>query len=203
MLKLFIYLNIVNKSKQLTMKKLLPILTVCLLLLSVESHAKLLDFGIKGGVNFPSLNSTDDGVDFDSKSGWHAGVMAKVNIPIVSIQGEVLYSQTNFSIPGGDDFKNANLAIPITAHLSLLNIFSIHAGPQFAFATSQKLGDVDFSDQIDNKTVSFVAGAGVMLGALDVHFRFIFPSKTEIGVTDIAEYKSNNWQLSIGYWFGE
>lgn len=186
------------------MKKIFYLVALCFTITVVESQAQLLEFGVKGGVNFPSLNSTDNSADWDSKNGWHAGLMAKVNIPIVNIQGEVLFSHASFTLPDMEDFKNTTLAIPITAQLLLLDVFTIHAGPQFKYAVSQKLGDVDFQDQIEENTVSFVAGAGVMLGKLDFHFRFIFPSKLNINLGTITnEYKSSDWQLSLGYWFGE
>lgn len=184
------------------MKKILLVLGLYLMLFSTGVNAQLMDFGIKGGVNFPSLNSTGNSVDWDGKTGWHGGVMLKLNIPIIQVQAEALYSQTTFEQPSMEDLKNSNLAIPVTAQLSFLKLFSIHTGPQFMFATSQKLGDQDFGDQIDNKSFSWVAGAGLRLGKLDVHARFVFPSNTEIDASNsVDEFKASNWQLSAGFWF--
>lgn len=184
------------------MRKFLFVLSVCLLVVSLDSHAQLLDFGIKGGVNFPSLNTTDGSPDWEGKTGWHGGFMARVNIPIVKVQVEALYSQTSFDVPEKDAFKNTHLAVPVTGQISFLKLFTFHTGPQFTYATSQKLGVDDFKKQIEDKTISWVAGFGVMLGSLDVHTRFIFPSSTDIKVDgSVEEFKSNNWQLSLGYWF--
>lgn len=183
------------------MKKRISVVVLCLLMVGfVKAGDGLLDFGLKGGLNYPSLNTTDGDFDWDSKVGFHVGGMVRVNIPIVNVIGEVLYSQTGFTAPDSEDLKNTYLDIPITAQISLLKIITIHAGPQFSFLTSSKIGDKNIKDDIDNNAFNFVAGAGVSLGSLNIKGRFIFPSGIEIEET-ATEYKNSNIQLSVGYWF--
>lgn len=182
------------------MKKRISVIVLCLLMVGfAKAGDGLLDFGLKGGLNFPSLNATD-GFDWNSKVGFHAGAMVRVNIPIVNVIGEVLYSQTGFTAPETEDLKNTYLDIPITAQISLLKIITIHAGPQFSFLTSSKVGDVSIKDDIESNAFNFVAGAGVALGSLEVKGRFVFPSGIKLSDTT-TEYKNSNIQLSVGYWF--
>lgn len=185
------------------MKRSLILFAVMLMTLPFALNAQLLDFGIKGGANFPSLNSTgSSSPNWSSKTGWHGGVMAKINTPIIQIQGEALYSQTSFNSPEWGDFDNATITLPITAQFNFLSVFTLHAGPQFVFVTSQKIADLDFKEQMDNEIVTFVVGAGVTLGQLDLHARFILPSTTDVnylGAED--ELRSSNFQVSLGYWF--
>lgn len=186
------------------MKKRLSVVVLCLLMVSfAKAGDGLLDFGLKAGLNFPSLNAQDGAPTLNNKTGFHAGGIVRVNIPLISVHGEVLYSQTGFETPDSEDVKNANLDIPITAHLSLLKILSIHVGPQFTYLVSSKISGDDIKEQVDNSTFNFVAGAGVSLGSLEVTGRFVFPSGFEYNEVGEAakEYKNSNIQLSVGYWF--
>ena len=53
----------------------------------------------------------------------------------------------------------------------------------------------------ENNSFRWMAGAGVQLGPLDVHARFIFPSTTTWDTAG-AELKNSNIMISAGYWFG-
>ena len=181
------------------MKKFYTLL-VALVLVGAFSAQAQLKLGVKGGANFPSLNSTDGSFDYDSKTGFHGGAMVEIKLPIIGIQGDLLYSQSTFEIPNVDKLKMATFDIPIVAKLYILKIFTIQAGPQFSFlmsADSDLVGDV--KDQISTSAFQVVAGLGVNLGPLDVHGRFIFPSKTEF-TNSTTEFKNSNFQLSVGFW---
>lgn len=188
------------------MKKGISILVLCLFVISVAKAGDgLINFGLKGGLNFPSLNAQDGAPTLNTKTGFHAGAMVKVNVIILDVRGEVLYSQTGFESPSGEDIKNSNLQIPITAQFSFLKILSIHAGPQFNYLASSKLSGESFKEQIDDGSFNFVAGAGVHLGSLEIMGRFIFPSGVKFqfddAISTASEYKDSNIQLSVGYWF--
>jgi hypothetical protein len=180
------------------MKKVYLIAIALLLVGSYNAQAQL-KLGLKGGLNFPSLNEQNGTIDYNAKTGWHGGVMVEIKLPIIGIQGDILYSQTAFEIPNSDDLQNAYIDIPIVAKLYLFKILTVQAGPQFSFLTSSKLGDIDFKDDWNESNFRLVAGLGVNLGPLDIHGRFIFPAKTEIANT-VNEFKDSNIQLSVGFW---
>ena len=163
---------------------------------SAQAQLKL---GVKGGFNFPSLNAQGGAIDLDSKTGWHGGAMVEIKLPILGIEADVLYNSTKFAVPNSEDFSLATLDIPIVAKIYLLKIINIQVGPQFSIPTQVKLGDIDFKNDYEHGNFQFVAGAGVQLGPLDVHGRFVFPSTTKF--TDVGtEYKNSNIQLSVGFW---
>lgn len=168
-----------------------------------NAQAQLLQFAVKGGLNFPSINE-QGGINYtyDTKTGWHAGAVVQLKIPIVKVGAEFLYS-SNQAIQSVtlDDLKTAHFTIPVYGKISLFKIIQIHTGPQFSFLMNAEEGGNDIKDQWDNKTFSWMAGAGVQLGPLDVHARFIFPQNTTLG-TAADEFKNSNVQLSAAFWFG-
>ena len=169
-----------------------------------NSQAQLVKFGLKGGVNFPSINTLDNNISFDRKNGWHVGGTVLLNIPIVKVGADLLYSQNTFDANTGlsaDDLKTGSFDIPVFAKLNFLKILSIHAGPQFSFLTNAKFQDLSIKNEWEHRTVRFIAGVGVNLGPLDLHGRFIFPSKTEWYQTG-GELKNSNIQVSLAYYVG-
>lgn len=169
---------------------------------SNQSMAQLVKFGVKAGANFPSLNDTNGNFSFDASTGYHFGAAVLVNVPIVKVGAELLYSQTGFTVPNiPDDFKVATLDLPIYAKISILKILSIHAGPSFSIVTSASMGSQDIADQWKENTFHLVAGAGVTLGALDIHGRFIFPSKIDATIPVLTtEINNSTIQLSATYY---
>ena len=175
------------------------IAVIALLLVGSLSAQAQIKLGVKAGANFPSLEDTGGNFAIHNNTGWHAGGMLEIKIPLIGIEADVLYSQTGADIPGYGELKNTTLDIPILAKLYILKIFNIHAGPQFTFLTSSKLDDVSIKDDIENSNFRFVAGLGVALGPLDVHGRFIFPSNSTISTVP-ADLQHSNIQLSVGWW---
>lgn len=183
------------------MKTIRLILLACLAFAFSTSSAQLVKFGVKGGLNFPSINSTNGNVTFESKTGWHAGGMVQFNIPIVKVGADLMYTQDTYDVSSGETLKTSHFDIPVWGKLTLLKFITIHAGPLFSFNTDVKLEDVSLKDEWEHKSVRFFAGAGVALGPLDVHGRFIFPSTTTWQNSG-EEIKNSNIQVSLGYWFG-
>ena len=181
------------------MKKTYLIILAILLIGSINAQAQL-KLGIKGGANFPSLNESNGAFDINNSTGWHAGGMLEIKLPIiVGIEGDFIFSQTGATIAGVGELKNSTFDIPIVAKLYLLKIITIQAGPQFSFLTSSKLDGQDIKEQFDISNARFVAGLGVEFGPFYAHGRFIFPSKTEFNQLG-SEVKNSNIQLSVAWW---
>ena len=191
-----------NNKTKLRMKKNYFIAITLILVGSLNAQAQL-KLGLKAGPSFPSLNETDGNFDITNNTGWHAGGMVEIKLPVVGIQGDIIYSQTSADVVDANSvkstIKSSTVDIPVVAKLYLLKIITIQAGPQFAFLTSSTWDDQSIKDNMNISNVRFVAGLGVNLGPIDVHGRFIFPSKTEM--EDISgEVKNSNIQLSVGWW---
>lgn len=185
--------------------KILRVLFVAVLMLGFsQTHAQLVKFGIKGGLNFPSLNDLDGNYTFESNNGWHAGATVLINIPVVKVGADALYSHSATTVSGtsSGDVKVYIIDIPVFAKLNFLKILSIHAGPSFSWANTATLDGVDILDGWEEQNVKFVAGAGVNLGPFDIHGRFIFPSRTNLNINNAtSEIKNSNIQLSLTYFF--
>jgi hypothetical protein len=185
------------------MKKIYLIAITLLLVGSYSAQAQLIQFGVKGGVNFPTINEQGTvSYTYEANTGWHAGLAVQLKIPIVKVGAEFLYS-SNKAVQSVtlDELKTAHFTIPVFAKLSFLKIIQIHTGPQFSFIMSAEEGGNDIKDQWDSKAFNWMAGAGVQLGPLDVHARFIFPQSTTMSTVS-NEYKNSDIQVSAIYWFG-
>jgi outer membrane protein with beta-barrel domain len=186
------------------MKKFYTLLVALILVGTISTQAQI-KFGVKGGLNLPSLDAQGgiNAVSADNANGWHAGLALELKLPIIGIEADVFYSQVGFeSATLGSvtaDLQNTTLDIPVVAKWYILKVLNIQAGPQFSFVTSSKHGVDDIKSQIDNKAFGFVAGLGVELGPLMASGRFIFPST--ITVQNAGDYKTSNIQISVGYWF--
>lgn len=117
------------------MKKIFSVfmIAMCCLSLAMPTHAQLIKFGVKGGVNLSKID-WDGGYkgNKDNATGFFIGPMAEVTIPIVGLglDGALLFSQK-----GKDDGKQTGLDIPVNLKYtiglgSLLGIY-VAAGPDF------------------------------------------------------------------------
>ena len=62
-----------------------------------QSHAQLLSFGPKFGISQGDVRVFDGFQGDDSKMGYHVGAFARINLPVIFIQPELLYTNTGGS----------------------------------------------------------------------------------------------------------
>jgi opacity protein-like surface antigen len=184
------------------MKK--TIATLILLVLGTGiSQAQLLEFGVKGGVNFANYTGGDvSGVDFKTITSYHAGMIMELKVfENLAIQPELLYSTQGAELEGlGDQVKNelGYLSIPVLAKFYLTsNELSLELGPQASFLVSER-NEVDAND-----TNSFEFG---IAGGLSYKItKSIFVSGRYVaGLTEAkkdADVKNSLIQFSVGYMF--
>lgn len=185
------------------MKKVYILVIAFLLVGSFTAQAQL-KIGVKGGMNFSKITSTDPSDQLENLTAWHAGLMAEIKMPIIGIEVDALYTQNGTKVDVGgavEDLKNTYIAIPVVAKFYILKVLNIHAGPQFSFLTSSKFGDIDFKDQLASNDLQIVFGAGVELSMFHASLRY------NLGVKDINantassfELKNNAVMLSVGIW---
>ena len=184
------------------MKK--TIATLILLVLGTGiSQAQLLEFGVKGGVNFANYTGGDvSGVDFKTITSYNAGMVMELKVfENFAIQPELLYSTQGAELEGlGDQVKNelGYLSIPVLAKFYLTsNELSLELGPQASFLVSER-NEVDAND-----TNSFEFG---IAGGLSYKItKSIFVSGRYVaGLTEAkkdADVKNSLIQFSVGYMF--
>ena len=158
--------------------------------------------GLKAGLNFANTDIDADGIDPDSRTGYHAGLFLEIGLAGFHIMPEVLYS-----FKGADDYDFAYLEVPILFKKNFAKVLNIHLGPQFGFLTSAEfdagvLGDVDIQDELKSTDLSAVIGAGVDLPAgISGGVRYVF------GLSDVndgfissdTEIRNRTLQVYVGY----
>jgi len=116
--------------------------------------------GIKGGVNFTTLYSSDVSTSH-MKTGFNAGVFAK--LPVTrgfSIQPELLYSlkgakskYDNFVQGSGEyRFNLGYIELPVLAVVNLGSNFNIHAGGYAAYLVNANVKNVNNNGDIQGAT---------------------------------------------------
>jgi hypothetical protein len=117
-------------------------------------------FGIKGGVNFTNLYSSEATTDH-MKTGFNAGVFAK--LPVTkgfSIQPEVLYSlkgakesYDNFLQGSGEyRFNLGYVEVPVLAVVNLAPNFNLHLGGYAAYLVNANVKNVNDNGDIQGAT---------------------------------------------------
>jgi opacity protein-like surface antigen len=175
-----------------------------LLLVAIfNSNAQMLQFGIKGGVNFSNYTSGEiEGVDFNQVTSYHFGLVTEFKLlENLSLQPELLYSTQGSELEAIDQqIKNelGYISLPVMAKFYLTkNRLSIEAGPQFSFLVSER-NELDSSD---TNTFDFGVGGGLSYKITDGLF---LSGRYIAGLTEVkkdADAKNALIQFSVGYMF--
>jgi hypothetical protein len=178
------------------MKRIL-ILVTAFMLLSVQGFSQ---FGIKGGLNFNSLEDINlRGVkDFDigNSTGFNAGILYKIKIPLVglAIQPELIYSQTNSSINTeiagwsnlNGDLKIGTLMLPVGLQWGIdLMLFRpfIQAVPYIGYTVNTQNKITNLNWNVDKFKYGIGLGAGLDIWKLQISGRYNW----DLG--DVAEFE--------------
>lgn len=210
--------------------KSIALVAVALLICATSANAKIFSFGIKAGLNINKLHfnkeAFTDVTNPDNSTGWEAGVMTEINVPIVGIGFDVslmyarmnnssqAYFHENGNVLGAFDGRNVGknflmlpinvkykFNLPVVSHYIVPFIFT---GPDFAF----KL-DKNIVNAVKTKTcqVAWNVGLGVeFISHLQVAASYGF------GINNIAEkfnvvnatdlnVKNNYWTVTAAWLF--
>ena len=180
------------------------------LLIAVSISAKAqFNFGIKGGVNYSTINS--DNLKSSSVAGYQAGVFARIGgglylqpeVYLSSSGGEFTSSDNTYS--GNVKFTNLNVPVLVGLRFGPKNLnFRVMAGPEYISVLSQNqnlssnfnAAYNNFGNAYKNNQLGYQAGFGVDFGALTADLRY---------QGDFNNYNSNYnqkqnlWALSVGF----
>ncbi len=168
-----------------------------------NANAQLLQFGLKGGVNFSNYSGGDiDGVDFKNVTNFHFGLVTELKLfENFALQPELLYSTQGSELKSLDEqIKNelGYISIPVLAKFYLTsNKLSLEAGPQFSFLVKES-GDFDL---YDSNTFDFGVAAGL---SYKITKGLFLSGRYVAGLTDVkkeANVKNSLVQFSLGYMF--
>ncbi len=146
----------------------------------VASAQVQLAVGLKGGLNFASLNTNSSiKSNYSNHTGYHAGAYVMLKFSKIALQPEVIFSKQGQTFTFNQKDYNSNydyINIPIMIKLYLVGGLNLQAGPQFGFLASSKGSDVSI---------------GVGLG-WDLPFGLNVGARYNIGVSDINKYSGSN-----------
>lgn len=179
------------------MKKLFA-LAILLIAGTTSMNAQGLDFGVKAGANFSTLDG--DGIDGDNLTSFHVGALLELNIlENFSIQPEVMYSSQGTKLED-EDIKLDYISVPVLAKFYLISDkLALEAGPQFSFLVSDDAPSI--VDQFDAESFDFAAVGGLSFNFTKNIFaqaRYV-ASLTEASKN--AEVTNRVIQLSVGLKF--
>lgn len=180
------------------MKKLILIFAFLVLGLT-QSNAQMLNFGVKAGANFASLDG--DGLEgLETYTSFHFGALLELKVfENFSLQPELLYSSQGAKVNSEavDDINFNYVTVPVLAKFYLIsNRLSLEAGPQFSFLINDNVGD-----QFESESFDFAAVGGLGLNITDNIF---VQARYVAGLTEAskdAEVKNRVIQVSLGYRF--
>jgi len=179
-----------------------------------NSSDRSFSFGVKGGVNFATVTGGEDFDSPDSRTSFHAGVVAELPVTdMFSVQAEALYSGQGFKLdfdgPEGDkaEYQLDYINVPVLAKFYLTKGFSIEAGPQFSFLVNEEFDANPFSDGgdvvIEDGANSFEFGVAAGI-TFQTEMGLFASGRYNYGITEIYDdSKLNNsvFQISLGYKF--
>ena len=198
------------------MKKIFTLVTLVVALFAANTANAQLKFGLKAGLNIPTMSFASGVVDPSNQEGFFVGPTVKFSIPVVGLGFDLaaLYDQRDAKI---DDTtvsqRSINIPLNLRYNIGLGDLASVYlaAGPQFGFNVGSK--NIGIVDEVSNfkfkdSNLSVNLGAGVnLISHLEIGFCYnIACGKTgefEVleGVTNAVKAKNNSWQISAAYYF--
>ncbi|MEP6584819.1 MAG: porin family protein [Ginsengibacter sp.] len=191
-------------------KAILAISLIAFLFLTGDAQNKR--FGLKGGINSSSLNTTGNGATFtsDSKIGFYAGAFAQLGIAqYFAVQPEIMYSLLGAKYKYLNVTINRNLSyisVPVLASY-IKDGLSIIVGPQISFLAAAKDKGANISADVKSQ-FEIIEIAGVVGGGYTTQGGLGFDARYHLGLTDIVKdnstgykLKNNNFQFGIHFTF--
>ncbi len=157
------------------------------------------DLGIKGGLNFASINTSGTAAaNYSNRTGYHAGIYAMLKVTKFAIQPEVIFSRQSqsYAFPSTSNFTSNfdYINIPVIIKFYLAAGLNLQAGPQFGFlsnqtgsltalASSGSPTTVQIKDLVKTSDVSLALGLG-----WDLPFGLNLTARYNLGLSDINKY---------------
>jgi len=185
------------------MKKLILTLTIIAAAFSFTSAQILPSFqlGIKGGVNFSSLEHSTSTFNTSNRAGYLGGLWARVGALGFNFQPELYVTAKNVQISDGGTeikakFTSIDLPLLVGGKIGAFGLGArFYTGPLVSFAINK---DQSFSNALGNATsldykdqnFAWVLGAGVDIRSISVDLRY------EAGITK-QTYGDSHTRVSL------
>jgi hypothetical protein len=189
------------------MKKTIFFMAALFLMINAKSQG--VHFGVKGGLNASSLNSSPSNKDMQTKIGFNAGVLAHIHTgnQFWAFQPELYYSAEGAKSKANNDNKLdlGYLNLPVLIQYMFDNGFRLEAGPQVGFLMNakNKVGSTstDVKDDLNGAVFSIPAGVGYLTST-----GLGFDARYNFGISNIykqsaSKVHSNVFQFDVFYQF--
>jgi hypothetical protein len=189
------------------MKKTIFFMAALFLMINAKSQG--VHFGVKGGLNASSLNSSPSNKDMQTKIGFNVGVLAHIHTgnQFWAFQPELYYSAEGAKSKANNDNKLdlGYLNLPVLIQYMFDNGFRLEAGPQVGFLMNakNKVGSTstDVKDDLNGAVFSIPAGIGYLTST-----GLGFDARYNFGISNIykesaTKVHSNVFQFDVFYQF--
>lgn len=183
------------------MKKV--ILIMCFAFAFSQTSYAQLDFGIKGGINYNSNSIKDVSTDvFDgakSKTGYHAGIWLRAEIPTIGlyIRPELVYTNLENELlynAEATTYSFQKIDVPVLIGKKFFGIVNAYVGPSFQYILDSEFDINDISDvKTKNFSMGVQFGGGLEFGSLGIDIRW------ERAFSDLESSYVNNLGNKINY----
>lgn len=195
------------------MKKIVLAIAI---LITLNSTAQKINFGIKAGLNMSMLTGSKDQI-MSSNNGFFGGAILEYKIlGKMAIQPELLFSAQGAKLESKDltfsiTRKMDYLILPIMVKYYIKSGLFVEAGPQAGFLISanqdveNRITNVTTSENLKEATKDFDMSANIGIG-YDILDKVVAQVRYCIGVTNTSDIQNTNikngvFQLSVGYKF--
>lgn len=185
------------------MKKLiLSALFICFSVIAFGQVLPSFQFGIKGGTNLSKL-TTDNTLGSDNRSGYYAGVWARLGAAGIHFQPELYLAGKNSTLTNDAGLENkvrfTSLDVPLLVGTKIGAAgvgLRLNTGPVVSFILDDKqsFGDAAgsvFRGQFKNQSVAWQFGAGFDFGKLGLDLRY------ETGLSKIGKSGYDDSRLNL------
>ena len=195
------------------MKKIVLAIAI---LITLNSTAQKINFGIKAGLNMSMLTGSKDQI-MSSNNGFFGGAILEYKIlGKMAIQPEILFSAQGAKLESKDltfsiTRKMDYLILPIMVKYYIKSGLFVEAGPQAGFLISanqdveNRITNISTSEDIKEATKDLDMAANVGIG-YELLDKVVAQVRYCIGITNTSDLQNTNikngvFQLSVGYKF--
>lgn len=195
------------------MKKIVLAIAI---LITLNSTAQKINFGIKAGLNMSMLTGSKDQI-ISSNNGFFGGAILEYKIlGKMAIQPELLFSAQGAKLESKDltfsiTRKMDYLILPIMVKYYIKSGLFVEAGPQAGFLISanqdveNRITNISTSEDIKEATKDLDMAANVGIG-YELLDKVVAQVRYCIGITNTSDLQNTNikngvFQLSVGYKF--
>lgn len=184
-------------------------------ILLTQAAMAQIDLGVKAGANITKIEGRSFKDEF--RYGYLLGGFAEISLgKKLSLQPEVIFNQFQtrtdtafksiyqnaFNSATSGDVKLNYLSIPVLLNYKLGSALSLQAGPQFGILLDQDKNLLqNGQDAFSSGDLSLLGGATLKLGKLRLNGRYAVGLNNINDIDNRDEWKSQAWQLSLGYAF--